>query len=237
MMGALTARPPLPKLTNQMVSESKSSVPRRSQRHEEAEARREQIVDQAISLIGQKGYQGMTFDQLATRCGVTKGGVLYHFPSKEHLLITVVDECTKRDSETISRLIGEDGRTSSGAVPSRSDVLRMLRIILGYSSANPELALLLAVLQLEAIDPDYPAHEQLQAANKAALERYTQLLSPISDAPLSMARRVAALMSGLTQQWLSEDRAFDLFAEWDRAIDAVLQEPGRIDRISGGQDR
>lgn len=205
-----------------MVSELKHQGTRKSQRHDEAQARREQIVDEAMGLIGQKGYHGLTIDQLAKQCGLTKGGVIYHFPSKDHVLIAVVEECTRRDSDVISRLIAEEVEQSAQPASNRDTVLHMLRVILGYSSANPDLARLLSMLQLEAIDPAYPAHELLKCANRAALERYTELLSLVTENPLSLARRVSALMSGLTQQWLSEDREFDIFEEWDRAITAII---------------
>jgi AcrR family transcriptional regulator len=199
------------------VPEKKSSA-----RHDDANIRRAQIVDEAICLVGQRGYNGFTIQQLARRCGLTNGGVLYHFPSKKHLLIGVVDEYTRRDGEAISSLITKDVRRILKRRPTREHVLHILRIIVSYSSTHPDLARLLAMLRVEAIEPEHPVHTHLKAASKSALARYTQLLIPIAADPLSTARRVDALMNGLTLQWLCEGQSFDLMAEWDRAIDDVL---------------
>jgi AcrR family transcriptional regulator len=204
------------------------SAPIRTSRRNDLEIRRTSLVDEAIRIIGQHGYNGFTIQQLARQCGLTNGGVLYHFPSKEHLLIAVVDEFTRREGEVISGLIAEDVRQQAIAAPSRGAVLHILRVIVTHSSANPDLARLLAMLQIEALEPGHPAHAQLRQARKRALERYTALLAPISDEPLSLARRVDALMSGLTLQWLCDDQSFDLLTEWDAAIESTLpQTPQR----------
>jgi hypothetical protein len=152
------------------------------------------------------------------------------------VLSEVVEACTRRDSEEISRLIALEGAPSGQAASPRDMVLRILRVILRHSSANPDLARLLAMLQIEAIDPAYPAHALLKAANRAALERYTRFLSLVTDDPLSLARRVSALMSGLTQQWLGEDGEFDLFGEWDRAIAGIIP-PDQPGADAQGADR
>ena len=44
------------------------------------------ILDAAHSLLSEKGYQGMTMDDLATRVGIAKGSLYQHFKSKEDLI-------------------------------------------------------------------------------------------------------------------------------------------------------
>ena len=78
------------------------------------------------------------------------------------------------------------------------------------------------MLRVEALEPEHPVHSQLKAASEVALNRYARLLEPMSKDPLSTARRVDALMNGLTLQWLCAGQGFDLIEEWDRAIDAIL---------------
>lgn len=43
------------------------------------------ILDIAVKLIQEQGVEALTFEGLAERAGVTKGGVLYHFPNREAL--------------------------------------------------------------------------------------------------------------------------------------------------------
>jgi AcrR family transcriptional regulator len=189
-----------------------------------AAVRRAQVIEEAIHLIGRAGFHGFTIQQLGRRCGLTNGGVLYHFPSKEDLLAEVIDEVTRRDSDAISDLIAQ-AITEQPSTSSRDDVATMLRVIVSHSSQHPELARLLAVLRAETIDTDHPAHRALREASRRALQRYHSLLTPICEDPLSMARRIDALMNGLTMQWLCEDQSFDLLTEWDRAMAAILPSP------------
>jgi AcrR family transcriptional regulator len=49
------------------------------------------ILDAALSLAAAEGAARVTLDAVATRAGVSKGGLLYRFPSKEALLIGMID--------------------------------------------------------------------------------------------------------------------------------------------------
>ena len=42
---------------------------------------RERILDAAESVVIEQGVTGMTLDAVAARAKVSKGGLLYHFPS------------------------------------------------------------------------------------------------------------------------------------------------------------
>jgi AcrR family transcriptional regulator len=44
---------------------------------------REQILDAAEAVVIERGVNGMTLEAIATRAGLSKGGLLYHFPSKD----------------------------------------------------------------------------------------------------------------------------------------------------------
>lgn len=47
---------------------------------------REQILDAAEHVVLQEGASHMTMDAVAAKAGVSKGGLMYHFPSQRHLL-------------------------------------------------------------------------------------------------------------------------------------------------------
>ena len=47
---------------------------------------RDRILDAAERVVGDVGAARMTLDVVAQAAGVSKGGLLYHFPSKESLL-------------------------------------------------------------------------------------------------------------------------------------------------------
>lgn len=47
---------------------------------------RDKILDAALTLVQEIGAPALTLDAVAERAGVSKGGLLYHFPFKEELL-------------------------------------------------------------------------------------------------------------------------------------------------------
>jgi AcrR family transcriptional regulator len=53
---------------------------------------RERILEAGYAVAGESGVAAVTLDAVANRAGVSKGGLLYHFPSKEALLSGMVDE-------------------------------------------------------------------------------------------------------------------------------------------------
>jgi AcrR family transcriptional regulator len=47
---------------------------------------REKVLDAAIGIVREQGVAKLTLDEAARQAGVSKGGVLYHFPSKDALI-------------------------------------------------------------------------------------------------------------------------------------------------------
>ena len=57
---------------------------------EEAEKTRTRILASALSLFAKKGYDHVTFNDIAARLKMTKGAVYWHFDSKEALIVELV---------------------------------------------------------------------------------------------------------------------------------------------------
>src|ERR1700687_5687240 len=62
------------------------------------------ILEAAHRLLAEKGYQGMTMDDLATRVGIAKGSLYQHFRSKEELLGVALVSFMDRISEYVDSL-------------------------------------------------------------------------------------------------------------------------------------
>jgi len=45
------------------------------------------LVDAAVAEFLERGYEGASMERIASRAGVTKGGLYHHFPGKDALLI------------------------------------------------------------------------------------------------------------------------------------------------------
>jgi AcrR family transcriptional regulator len=57
--------------------------------HHDAASTRERILDVALDLFTEKGYDGTSLREIAERLGVTKAALYYHFASKEDILMAL----------------------------------------------------------------------------------------------------------------------------------------------------
>jgi AcrR family transcriptional regulator len=86
------------------------------------------ILDAAETVVATMGVANLTFEEVARVANISKGGVLYHFPSKEALteamierfigrFDTAVAEAAESDSTSIGRSIRAYVRATMGEPP------------------------------------------------------------------------------------------------------------------------
>jgi AcrR family transcriptional regulator len=61
-------------------------------KQEVQEGRKHQLIDSALMLFAEKGYENATIKDLAEACGVAPGLVYHYFDSKEDLLLAVFEK-------------------------------------------------------------------------------------------------------------------------------------------------
>lgn len=71
--------------------------PRRTQAERRDDTRR-RILDAAVALLGERGYAGLRTADVALAAGVSKGAQTHHFPSKDALVVAVVEHVFHRAS-------------------------------------------------------------------------------------------------------------------------------------------
>ncbi|HLR03556.1 MAG TPA: TetR/AcrR family transcriptional regulator [Virgibacillus sp.] len=69
---------------------------------------RSKILEAAAYIIQSKGILSFTLEAVAKQANVSKGGLLYHFPSKEALVAGMVEHLMKNYIESIERNAKED---------------------------------------------------------------------------------------------------------------------------------
>ncbi|MEK4852953.1 TetR/AcrR family transcriptional regulator [Paenibacillus sp. FSL H7-0756] len=57
----------------------------------EAEARRNEILDAAGELFGQKGFDGTSTGDILSKVGIARGTLYYHFKSKEDIMDALIE--------------------------------------------------------------------------------------------------------------------------------------------------
>jgi TetR/AcrR family transcriptional regulator, acrAB operon repressor len=62
------------------------------QREEKSERSRRQLLDAALQLFSHQGYRATSVREIADAAGVSTGNVYHHFPDKETIFKTLLDE-------------------------------------------------------------------------------------------------------------------------------------------------
>lgn len=137
------------------------------------------ILDAANRIVIQQGVERLTLEQVAAEAGVSKGGLLYHFRSKEALIKGMIDYYLERFTEDFNAAAEKEGEapgrwnrsylTTTFADNQRTP--RMSSGLLAAIATNPALLAPLqerfrdwvALLQQDGIDPTLAAIVRLVA--------------------------------------------------------------------------
>jgi AcrR family transcriptional regulator len=177
---------------------------------------RERILDAAAELVRELGAARLTLDAVAERAGLSKGGLLYNFPTKDALLQGMLEriiEVARVEKQSLSREY-----TGQRNVEARSHIETALRIrehikgiaigIIAASAENPKLLDPVRTAIAEnwkelkhSEDPDAAAIAWLAIEGLGSLEMHD--LSPLTKSDREMV--IAAIRRSLERS--SPDKA------------------------------
>ncbi|MFQ6331742.1 TetR/AcrR family transcriptional regulator [Nocardia sp. CWNU-33] len=182
---------------------TKRSPGRQGQRagHED---RRAAILEAALEVFAERGYQGATIAAVAERVGLSQQGVLHYFPNKQTLLINVL---ALRDNLDVLMV------TAQG----RMTTLDFLAELVDRNAERPGIVQSFTVLAAESVTEGHPARDYF-------VERYTllrrmltaQLVRDLGGDPprgathAEIAALLIAVLDGLQQQWLLSPDEVDM---------------------------
>jgi AcrR family transcriptional regulator len=169
-----------------------------------AETRRA-IVDAALTVFARRGYRASALAEVAELVGLTPAGILYHFGSKEALLLEVIAERDRRASAAI------------GAFPDTGG-LAALGHLVGLAAAIEHergLAAVHTVLQAESFEPAGPAHAYFLGRSRVVRAVVERLLLDAQQAGevaadvdcRAKAAEFVAYLEGAAVLWLLDDTA------------------------------
>jgi AcrR family transcriptional regulator len=179
-------------------------------------AKREEIILSAVEAFGRTGYHATSMREIAAACNLSQAGLLHHFPSKEALLLAIVDYRETHQGSIVSETPEED---------------RIVWPDTYYEQAvrNQEqeaLTRLWANLLGEASDRDHPAHQYFKERYQFTRESMAQVIAENSGRTspnredIMKAALLAAVWDGLQQQWLL-DADFDMLPAFDYALEML----------------
>ena len=166
--------------------------------------RRQAILDAALEVFATRGYRAGALGEIAARVEVSPAAILYHFGSKEDLLMAVIAERDRRAALALSRL------PPGGGLPS----IRALLSVAKAMERQRGLAALHTVIQAENLEPDGPAHGYFLGRSRFACQWVTQLLHEGQrrgevrhdiSCP-TKARELIAFLEGASVLWLLDDQ-------------------------------
>ena len=185
-------------------------------------ALRARILDAAALEFAEKGFAGGQHGVASVALiGVTKGGVYFHFRSKEELFFAVLDEWTE----------GLRAALRGGLGPTAADQARVvLAVFLDYHFGNPQAAGLLRVLATEMRGRfTTQVREDLGGALRGLRARLRELLSAgardgslFATDPAQAAFLLAAGAEGVVQQWLASPRDVEPFCHAEALAEAMV---------------
>lgn len=76
------------------------------------EVRRQAILEAAIGVFAQQGFAAATTDDIARAAGLSKGGLYWHFKSKDDILAAVLMQFFDQEMVTLARLVAAGGSAS-----------------------------------------------------------------------------------------------------------------------------
>ncbi|MFC6334032.1 TetR/AcrR family transcriptional regulator [Paenibacillus septentrionalis] len=68
-------------------------------------SKKQSIIDAAIELFSEKGYEATSIQEITERCGISKGAFYLHFKSKDELILAIVDYIINKFGSIIDRVV------------------------------------------------------------------------------------------------------------------------------------
>ena len=188
---------------------------------------RRRILDAAMRLFAERGYHASSNADVAEAADLTRGAMLYHFPTREDLVEAAIDHIQQRRTEAFETAAHEQeshGDATDQAIDAYWELLQQ--------------APFKAFAELEAVartDPDLARRiAPAQAAfDHAQIGSLSSLLLAGSGARFQTGRDLARFMlEGLAHAHL----AYDADGRTERLLAIVKRAARMLNRKGGGQD-
>ena len=165
--------------------------------------RREHLLDAAATVFARRGYANAQMDEIAAAADTSKGGLYFHFPTKEALIAAVIARAADILRRRVTRAM-----TAAGTDPvARADAA--LLTLVDTLSAHRSLARVLAAETLggstaarervAAIEDEYVEIIAEELRNALALGCLTQLEAPLD--PDVTARAWVGMVRATLAAW------------------------------------
>jgi len=175
-------------------------------------ARRQTIVDAALTVIARDGYSAATLKQIADEAGLSQNGLLHHFGSKEQLFVAVLRRRDELDEQRTPDARARLAAIAAGGTDDGATLDTLRSSIVALVEHNADVAGLIHMfirLTADATDPEHEAHphiaeryEGLRTLGTTAMRALQSVGEVRTDVSAEhLATMLFALLDGLQNQW------------------------------------
>lgn len=191
------------------------------------EERREEVLDAAVQLISERGYNGISVQDVADKVGISKQGVLRYVGNKDHMLAMVYSEYYNGTGTP------EDFFASGmpGSDPTAPLFPAYLRYLVRHNSRRRMMVQLFTVLAAESLNPGHPLHDEFMSRMDGIWENYSRYpwlvppqLGSWHESMRPIVRKAMEIMDGIQLWWLREPEV-DLYTEWFEMENLLFPSP------------
>lgn len=189
------------------------------------------IIDATVDLLSMRGIHATSLDAVSAAVGISKSSILWHFGSKEGLLLRV--------AEVVFERVAQERVTGILALPTlRERIDATWRLFSETVRERPQLRRLVLHLIFESAEGRPELRERLQRLYRSIRRLFeTGLEGVLADA--SRRRRASVLavatFDGVFLQWLLDPEAVDIEALHHDLSD-MYQRAGLLALASDGGD-
>mgnify|MGYP002515920724 FL=1 len=191
------------------------------------EERRAEVLDAAVQLISERGYNGVSIQDVADRVGISKQGVLRYVENKDNMLAMVFNEYYATTG-TPEDFFSSGMPGSDSAAPHFPAYLRYL---VRHNSRRRMMVQLFTVLSAESLNPGHPLHDEFAERMDSIWNHYSMYpwmvppqLGSWEASMRPVVRKSMEIMDGIQLWWLREPE-IDLYAEWAEMENILFPAP------------
>ena len=189
-------------------------------RQSRGRARRAAVLEAARRLFASQGFKGSSLAAIAQEAGITDAGLLYHFPTKNDLLLAVVAEGDREQDEALEKVRGVQG-------------LPLLERMAEFG-ADLEADPILTALDVTLSAENLAAGSEINAYFVARYDRFRAMLAQafeearragdlVGDFDAGVeAGNMTAVLDGLRLQWLLSDGAVSMAGGMRAYVNGVI---------------
>ncbi len=182
---------------------------------------KERILAAAIRDFAQKGFANTSMNDIVRASGLSKGGVYWHFESKDAIVEAVFDQFFSEQAAQTEAILAQDGRAADKLKRIARAAGQQAEMWLAQFPSPMEFyALAVRDTSLSQTLRRYFVENEIRLAELIELGIADGQLRPVDAGQTAIA--LTGLFEGLLLLWVIDPQQFDFAAQVEAAVDLLL---------------